>query len=390
MKIAIVFDNMIYGGIERVGIDYIKLLIELNNEIDVYILNPNVEDIINEIPKGVNIKIKSFSKFISPEAYWPITKKWLWGKFLFPIVHLGLTILTPVIRIFKGERKKYDIAIAFSGHINDLTYVTKYIKANNRIAWLHGALYGYLLISPGFVFLYNKIHNLVVLSNYLNEESLICNKFINVNMTRIYNPISVKKRPLNEEKIKELKKTYGDFLLMIGRFNKQKDQITVINALKILREKYNKEFKLLFVGDGENKIEVEKYAENVGMSKYTIFVGSKSDVQNYYSASKIFVHSSPAEGMPTVLLEAMSYSIPIVATDSLPGVREILGESKYGLICPVKDPYSMANCIYRLSTDSNLYNHYKVIGKERIKYFEPIIIKKQLENLLNSIGGKND
>ena len=56
MKIAFVFDSMFYGGIQRVGIDYIHLLKSRGYEVDVYILNPKkTDEIVNELPEDCEI-----------------------------------------------------------------------------------------------------------------------------------------------------------------------------------------------------------------------------------------------------------------------------------------------------------------------------------------------
>ncbi|MED3625553.1 glycosyltransferase [Neobacillus thermocopriae] len=385
MRIAFVLDNMIYGGIERVAINYMEILVKQGHEIDVIILNSKVDEIVNEIPKQCNVIYTNFTKMFCPEAYWTVAKKYKLGKYIFPIVYFLLMILTPIFRIFKGRRGKYDRAIAFSGHYNDLTYVANYIKADKRYCWLHGGLTGYLLISPGFYFLYKKIKNLVVLSKDYQENAMISNNLDDCNITRIYNPVSISNRPLDLSKIEKLKKIHGEFLLMVGRFSPQKDQITVINVIKILKTKYKRSIKVLFVGDGPTKKIVEKYASDCEVSDLVIFEGKRSDVQNYYKAAKIFVHSSPSEGLPTVLLEAMSFGVPIVATDSRPGVREILGENEYGLISPIKNPEIMALNINKLLSDNKLYEDYIEKGYKRIEDFNPEVISKQLKVLLNDV-----
>ena len=60
----------------------------------------------------------------------------------------------------KNRKDTYDVAIAFSGHMNDLTFVAEnFIKSKKSIAWLHGALYGYMLSSTGYFILYAIIKN---------------------------------------------------------------------------------------------------------------------------------------------------------------------------------------------------------------------------------------
>ncbi|PLR91238.1 glycosyltransferase [Bacillus sp. T33-2] len=388
MRIAFILDCMVYGGIERVSIDYMNLMIRQGHKLDVYILNPKVEDIVKEIPQECNVRYVNFPKTLCPESYWVLAKRYKWGKVAFPVIYSVLSFLTPIMKLFKGSFKKYDLAIAFSGHYNDLTYAASYVNTRKRLAWVHGSLSGYFLISPGFAFLYNKMKNLVVLSNDSQEEALITNKLKDCNITKIYNPVFIKDRVQDDEKIEKLKTEYGEFALMVGRFSSQKDHLTVIDAIKILKEKYNKLVKTVFVGDGPSRANVEMYARDNDVSNLIVFEGTQNDVQNYYKAARIFVHSSPSEGLPTVLLESMSFGVPIVATDSKPGVREILGEGDYGLICPVKDAGSMADKINQLLTDEAQYSEYARRGNERIKDFAPEVISSQLEKLLNKIGSE--
>jgi glycosyltransferase involved in cell wall biosynthesis len=385
LRIAFILDTMIYGGIERVSIDYMKILLKQGHKLDVFILNPKVEDIVEEIPNECKIHFVHFPKNLCPEAYWTLAKRYKWGKFIFPLIYSLLLLMTPSLRIWKGRKEKYDLAIAFSGHYNDLTFAVSYIKAHKRLAWLHGSLSNYFLMSPGFAFLYNKIKNLVVLSNDSQEEALMTHK-LDCSISKIYNPIFIQDRVLDLKKVERLQRDYGEFALMVGRFGSQKDHKTVIEAIKVLKTKYYKPVKTVFVGDGPNREAMEAYAKESGISDLITFVGTKSDVQNYYKAAKLFIHSSPAEGLPTVLLEAMSLGIPIVATDSRPGVREILGESEFGLICPIKDAEIMAGKIYDLITNNDLCQSLVQKGYKRIEDFSPDLIATQLELLINEIG----
>ncbi len=385
MRIALVLDNMIYGGIERVSIEYMNILLNKGHKVDVYILNPKVEDIVKEIPKECNVKYVKFSKMLCPEAYWIVAKKYKIGKLLFPIIFFALSFLIPILRIFKGTLKEYDTAIAFSGHYNDLTYVSSILKAKRRICWLHGALSGYLLISPGYAFLYKKIKNLVVLSEDYQEEALSVSRLNNCNITKIYNPVVFKNKKQDDKKISHLRNQFGDFALMVGRFSPQKDHLTVVDAIKILREKYDLKLKTIFVGDGPLRENVEKYVKRNNLSDLISFEGTQSDVQSYYKAAKIFLHSSPSEGLPTVLLEALYFGVPIVATDSKPGVREILGDSEYGLICPIKDPEVMADKINQLLSNELLYSNYVQNGYKRIEEFSPEIISQKIEKMFSNL-----
>ena len=207
------------------------------------------------------------------------------------------------------------------------------------------------------------------------------NKWLSdINIRKIYNPTFIADRELDECKIEHLRESYGEFLLMVGRFTKEKDQATVIRAGKILREQYGIQRNIMFLGDGPEREKIEMLAKEEGMDDLVIFAGNQMDVQNYYAASKILVHSSPAEGLPTVLLGAMNFGIPIVATNSLPGVPEILEGTKDGLVCDVGDAKGMADKIRLLLTNQELYEKYSNCGRNRIESFRPEYVRRQLES----------
>lgn len=390
MKIAFVFDNMIYGGIERVGISHIKLLLELGHEVESFVLNPKTEPIVEELKSICNVNFINLSRRDCPEAYWVITRRMKGGKYIFPFVYLLMSVKYNIKRMYMRKNVKFDVAIAFSGHYNDLSFVAdEFIWSKYKIGWLHGALYQYVLNAQGFENLYKKIKNLVVLVDDAQEEVLAYHKQdgFNFNIHKIYNPMNADAYIFDTDKIDKLKIQYGDYILMVSRLAyPHKDHYTVIKALKVLRDRYGLNNKLLLVGDGPERNNLKKFVLDLNLQDDVVFVGSQSDVQNYYKAAKILVHASVAgEGLPTVLLEAMAFGLPAVCTDSKVGPREIMGDNKYGLLTKVQDAEDMAEKLNYLLTNNERYNCYIKAGKERIKDFSNEVIKNKLCNLLQEL-----
>ena len=388
MKIAMAFDGLGVGGIERVGIDYMKLLSEDGHDVTVYNLVPSANAMESEIEDSITIRHNSFPRKVCPEMYVSLVKRYSWGKYVYIPIDIATNIGLAFSKLIKKNRKEtYDFAIAFSGHYNDLKFVASdFIKAKHKIWWLHGSILDYALLSSGFLMLYKKIGNLVSLSSFYDDGVMTSNKWLSdINIRKIYNPTFIADRELDECKIEHLRESYGEFLLMVGRFTKEKDQATVIRAGKILREQYGIQRNIMFLGDGPEREKIEMLAKEEGMDDLVIFAGNQMDVQNYYAASKILVHSSPAEGLPTVLLEAMNFGIPIVATNSLPGVPEILEGTKDGLVCDVGDAKGMADKIRLLLTNQELYEKYSNCGRNRIESFRPEYVRRQLESYFEEI-----
>ncbi len=385
-----VFDGLGFGGIERVGVSYAKMLVEMGHDVTLINLQPMQDALESEFPDSCEIRRETFGMLFQPDAFLPAIKKWWWGKYLYPLANLiarcCLWVRSGIARCIRRER--FDVVIAFSGHIRDLTYVAYgLVKGNKRVAWLHGSLADYLLMSYAFGFLYKKIENLCVVSTndqvFALQSSGLQDK---VDICHIYNPVDQMPSGVDEGKVRQLKVDYGDPLVMVGRFGQDKDQPTVIRALRILRDIHGISKHLIFVGDGPTRAACESLADELGIAELVHFVGAKQDVDNYYLASLVAIHSSPAEGQGMVLLEAMRDGIPVVATNSLPGVPEILGANEYGLMCQVGSPEDMADKLARMITNEDLRASYVMKGKERVADYAPQVTEQKVMEMLDGIG----
>lgn len=385
MKIVMVFDGLQFGGIERVGIEYIKLLSSRNYEITVVNLRPDLNAMEKEIPVNVKILHIPFPRMLAPQRYSKLVRVSPGGLIAFYACSIPINAVQKLYKIkYRRNVPPAEIAIAFSGHYNDLTFVTENFETARKIAWLHGDETSYNDIAPGYFALYRKIKNLVCLSERNDDRSKKFNKKNQINKALIYNPVNLDERIIDEEKVETLRRKYGDFILMVGRMAKDKDQATLIRALSCLKEKYCLEKKLVLVGDGPERESLENLVKEEHLEKQVFFEGEHYDVQNYYTAASIYAHSSPAEGLPTVLLEAMYYRLPIASTNSEPGVHEILRED-CGLITPVGAAEALADSIYKLYTDKKLVEKLISNCRERIKQFMPEHVMAQFENYIKTL-----
>lgn len=385
MKITFVFDGFQFGGIERVGVEYIKLLSSRNYTVTVVNLRPSLNAMEKELPADVDVWHISFPRSLAPQRYSKLARIPIGGTITFYICAILVNALQKIYKIkYQKDVPDAEVAIAFSGHYNDLTFVSENFKTAKKIAWLHGDETSYNDIAPGYFALYRKIKNLVCLSEKNDDRSKEFNKKNEINKALIYNPINLDGRIIEERLVETLKQNYGDFILMVGRLAKDKDQATLIRAVAYLKEKYNIEKKLVLVGDGPEREALENLVKEKQLEKQVFFAGAHYDVQNYYTAATIYAHSSPAEGLPTVLLEAMYYGLPIVSTNSEPGVREILRED-CGLITPVGDSEALADSIYKLYTDKTLIERLELNCQERIKQFTPECVIMQFENYIKTL-----
>lgn len=271
-----------------------------------------------------------------------------------------------------------------AGHTSDLT-INAYniIRSNKKITWLHGALYEYMIINPGYERMYRRIKNIVTLNDFSEKNCFFFNKYMKLNSIKLYNPCFIEERKLDPIKIADIKAKYGDFILMISRMTSQKNPKGLINAMVHIYNKYGKTYNVVFVGDGELLEEFKTYAQQTPIADHIYFVGNDSQPQNYYAAAKMFGFSSYSEGLPTVLVEAMYFGLPIATSDT--SVREILQDGKYGLISPIDDAEALGDDIQKLMSDSTEYAKYSVLSRERFNSSRPEVIKVKLFNYIKTL-----
>lgn len=135
------------------------------------------------------------------------------------------------------------------------------------------------------------------------------------------------KFPENLENIENLKNNLGisnnDFVIgLVARFSSTKNHSFLIEVFSAY-QKLNVNSKLLLVGDGELRLEIEQQINEHNLQEKVIFTGNVSNPQNYLSLMNIFVMTSFNEGMPVVLIEAQCNGLPILMTDTLPEEIEL-------------------------------------------------------------------
>lgn len=151
--------------------------------------------------------------------------------------------------------------------------------------------------------------------------------------------------------------------VMVARFNEQKDQDTVIRAMK----KLPLNFYLLLVGSGERQIVCEKLVEEIEVSERVCFVGYSQYPSIYISISDVGILSSHWEGFGISALEYMALGKPTVVTN-VDGLKEVVGNA--ALLFTPHNENELADKIYALYCDRILYNRMKVISKLHVLNFD--------------------
>jgi sugar transferase (PEP-CTERM/EpsH1 system associated) len=141
--------------------------------------------------------------------------------------------------------------------------------------------------------------------------------------------------------------TDGDIVIgSVGRLIGLKDHELLIRAFcKFAMTMKN--VKLMIVGDGPLRKDLENLSEKLGIKERVIFTGNVTEISPFYRAMDIFALPSTSENVPNALLEAMSTALPVIATD-VGDIGHMLDGGKCGIIVRPKDVDALASSLTQL------------------------------------------
>lgn len=149
-------------------------------------------------------------------------------------------------------------------------------------------------------------------------------------ITVVYNPIPIPKVDVSFESNID-----GPYFCIIGRLNKLK---RVDRAIEIMNHPSMKRFKLLVIGDGELRRQLESQASKLKLTNQVIFLGHQADPYSWMSRSVGLLSTSDSEAFPCAPVEALLLHVPVVLSDCRFGPNEILrGELARYLVNPIDD-----------------------------------------------------
>ena len=208
-------------------------------------------------------------------------------------------------------------------------------------------------------------------------------KEFNLKTKLIFNPLDRKKiNKLKNEQIKDNffleKKNFK--ILNAARLTDQKDHLTLLKAFKIINKKIKS--KLLIIGSGKNKTIIKHYIHKNNLHHSAKLISFQKNPYKYMNVANLFVLSSKFEGLPNVLLEALSLKKFVISSNCSTGPSEILSRGKAGYLFEVGNHKQLAKKIlthYKNKKKNKLTTNCGYLSLSRYDY------KKNCEKYLNLI-----
>jgi len=227
-----------------------------------------------------------------------------------------------------------------------------------------------------FKILFIRINKVIVNSEKFKKE--IKNTF-NVKAKRIYNPLD--KEIIISKSKRSLKfrffSTDNLKIINIGRLVQQKDQITLLRSLNLIKDKIK--FKALIIGSGDKKNSLKDYIKDNKLNNFVKIINFKKNPYNYLKKADLVVHTAIYEGLPNVLLEAICLNKFVISTNCSTGPSEILSNGKGGDLINLKDYKTLSKKIIEFYFNKKQFDKKKKFALKQLTRFD---YKKNLTQYL--------
>lgn len=367
-KVLFMCINMNIGGTE-------KALLTMLNEMDsskydiTLLMLEEFGGFLNEIPSYVKVKYVDGFKETKPFTKEPpqlLAKELIKSKKYFKCINTllayGISKITNnisyyykyVLRNIKKLDEEYDLAVAYAGPMDLITYfVLNKIKAKKKAQWIHFditkigfnknfAEKNYKRFDKVFVVSEEGKNKLINLIPSLKDKAEV---FFNVISCKLIEDMSKKEKSFDDD-------FDGKRILTVGRLSNEKGQDLTIPVLARLKDEGYK-VKWYCIGDGPEKSNYIKNIKDLNIINEYILLGSKLNPYTFMKDCDLYMQPSKHEGYCITLGEARCFDNPIVTTN-FTGANEQINNETTGLVCDISED-GIYNSIKRLLDDEELY-----------------------------------
>lgn len=174
-------------------------------------------------------------------------------------------------------------------------------------------------------------------------------------------------------------------IITVGRLEPQKNHKLLIEAFSQIADEFPNE-NLIIYGDGSQKQNLKELTKKLGIEERVVFMGTCIDIQEKIKNAKLFVLSSNYEGLPNVVMEAMTLGIPVISTDCpCGGPRMLIENDKNGVLVSVDNVDEMSDAIRSVLGNLTFADSLSYNAKITSKKFEPNKVFKVWKNYVDEI-----
>lgn len=363
MKILIHIPKLVFGGAEKVLVDFSKLLVDKGHEVEVietYEGGPLLDMLDSRVKRSAICSKEytdrfyvSFEEIRAEKNIIKLCKKVI-KKFFIKIV--GYERLAYYLKRKEFKNNLYDVAINYL-ELESAKFCTEIVESRKKIQWIHIDVnnINYKSFIDKQQRYYKKMDKIICVSEWSEKSFLENYPRLENKLEVIYNFYDTNKViEKSNEKIGNLRDSKGQIIILsIGRLVESKGYLRSIKICKMLVDE-GLDFKWIVLGEGGQREELEREINRQGLKNRFILRGTTSNPYAYIKACDIFTSLSYVEGFSTVIIEAKILKKPVIATDVC-GVREQIINNETGII--VQSEKEIYGSIKRLILDSKERNN---------------------------------
>lgn len=371
LKIVYIISHLNIGGAQTLVFDILKYL-NKKKDLDISIITIDSGENINKFrSEGINIINISEKGLVNPKIFFKLKESL--RKIKPDIVHTHMLKADFYGRIAAkqvGVPLIYSTCHNYSSHHKgaDVNKISIFDKIDNAVIFYSDS-------------------KLIAISEIVKKYLVNRNEKFKAITEVIYNGVDTGKEKfiLNESGLSELRKNLGilkdDFVIsIIGRIEKQKGHAFFLDSVSgLLKERKN--IKVLIIGDGNLKNEIENLVTANQLTEYVKLLGYQIETEKFIEISDMICVPSLWEGFGLVIIEAMIKMKIVLATDT-GGISEIIENGKTGYLFKLNDKKSISEKLNYIINNFNDLNLIKLSALKMVK--EKFDIRKNSEKYYQS------
>lgn len=254
----------------------------------------------------------------------------------FDCIHVHHPMFVGTMALYLG--KKYDLPVIYTYHTkyeDYLHYIRPFQSIEEKSA-VSQKIYrlGKETVVPGFMRWFTNQCDLVLAPTFSMQEAMRnggTRTPTAIFPTGLEDSFYIR----DEEKSAAVRAQYlqgrKHLFCTVSRLEEEKNPRFMLQGIARLKERMEESFRVLFIGEGSMRDELEKMAEELGISEETVFVGNvdNQEMKHFLGASELFLFTSKSETQGIVLVEAFAAGVPVVAVNAT-GVEDIVVNGKNG------------------------------------------------------------
>lgn len=174
-------------------------------------------------------------------------------------------------------------------------------------------------------------------------------------------------------------------IVAVGRLTYAKNFQLLLRAFHLISKDYP-ELKLIIIGEGEKRSELEHIRAELGLEQRICISGVKANVFDYIAGARIFVMTSLYEGLPNALIEALCLGVPCISTRfSGGGAETLIQDCENGLLVTNDNCEALADAMRHLLSNNELAHYISENAKTIIKRVDSHKIMSEWLDLLEGL-----